>query len=254
MTKRVAVLAYGILSYAMFHATFLYFIGFLGNIAVPRSVDAAPTMPLVTALLINIGLIALFSIQHSVMARPGFKRVWKRIVPDAVERSTYCIFSCVALGVLFYFWQPIGGQIWDVQNPMARAVLYGLFASGWLIVVGSSFAINHFDLFGLRQTWMYFKGVEYKPLPFATPGPYRHVRHPLYVGWFLAFWATPTMTITHLVFALGMTAYILAAIRYEERDLVAFHGHAYAEYRKRTPKFIPKIGTQSDKQEAVTES
>ena len=237
--SRYLGLLYGVLSYVAFLACSLYFVGFLGNVWVPRSIDSAPVGPVTTAILVNVGLVLLFGVQHSVMARPGFKRAWTRIVPQYLERSTYCLFSVAALAVVFAFWQPMGGTLYTVENPVARVVIYSLFASGWLTIVGVSFLINHFDLFGLRQVWAHFRGVEYKPLGFVIPGPYRYVRHPLYIGWLLAFWATPTMTVTHLVFALGMTAYILVAIRYEERDLVEFHGERYAAYRRQTPMLIP---------------
>jgi protein-S-isoprenylcysteine O-methyltransferase Ste14 len=224
----------------MFLGTFLYAIGFLGNVAVPKAIDSAAAGPLGEALLVNALLLGVFAVQHSVMARPGFKRWWTKLVPHPVERSTYVLFSNLALILLFWQWRPMGGVVWDVEHPAGRAVLYGLFALGWLTVLVTTFLINHFDLFGLRQVWLYFRGRECTPLGFVTPGPYQYVRHPLYVGWLTAFWATPTMTAAHLVFALGTTAYILVAIYFEERDLTEAHGRAYAEYRQRVPMLVPR--------------
>jgi protein-S-isoprenylcysteine O-methyltransferase Ste14 len=245
MTKRISVLIYGVAAYAVFFGTFLYAIGFIGNVFVPTAIDSAATAPLGTALLIDALLLGIFAVQHSVMARPAFKRWWTRFVPNPMERSTYVLFSSAALIATFAFWQPIAGTVWDVQNPIGRGVLYAAFGSGWVLVLVSTFLINHFDLFGLRQTWLYFRGRPYTHLHFATPGPYRYIRHPLYLGWLLAFWATPTMTVAHLVFAVMTTAYILVAIRFEERDLVSFHGKRYAEYRESVPMLIPRPGKRA---------
>jgi methanethiol S-methyltransferase len=242
--SRLLVFAYGLVSYGVFFVTYLYAAGFVGNLFVPKSLDSAPTAPLGTALLINVGLLGLFAVQHSVMARPWFKRALTRVVPQAAERSTYVLASSLALILLFWQWSPLGGVVWDVQHPAGRAAAYALFAFGWGLVLVTTFLINHFDLFGLRQVWLHLLGREYTPLPFATPGPYRMVRHPLYVGWFFAFWATPTMTVTHLLFAVATTAYILIAIRFEERDLIDAHPE-YAEYRRRVPMIIP-TGTRLD--------
>lgn len=238
LVHRVAIFAYGLVCYAVFFATFLYAIGFVGNLWVPKSMDGPPAAPLAQALLIDLALLALFAIQHSVMARPAFKRRWTRLVPPPAERSTYVLFSSLALLALFALWQPLGGVVWDVAAPAGRAVLYGLFALGWLLVLVSTFLINHFDLFGLRQVWLHLLGKPYRPLPFKTPGLYRYVRHPLYLGWLLAFWATPTMTVTHLLFAVATSTYILIAIRFEERDLSTVHAE-YSEYRKRVPMLVP---------------
>jgi protein-S-isoprenylcysteine O-methyltransferase Ste14 len=243
--SRLLVFAYGVIAYAVFFVTYLYAAGFVGNLFVPKSLDSTPTAPLGTALLINLGLLSVFAVQHSVMARPWFKRVLTRIVPAAAERSTYTLASSLALILLFWQWSPLGGVVWDVQNPTARALLYGGFAFGFLLVLVTTFLINHFDLFGLRQVWLYLLGREYTPLPFVTPGPYRLVRHPLYVGWFFAFWSTPTMTVTHLLFALVTTAYILVAIQLEERDLIAAHPE-YAAYRHRVPMVIPALTRRSE--------
>ena len=236
--SRLLVFAYGVIAYAVFFVTYLYAAGFVGNLVVPKSLDSTPTAPLGIALLINLGLLSVFAIQHSVMARPWFKRALTRIVPQAAERSTYTLASSLALILLFWQWSPLGGVIWDVQDPIGRALLYGGFAFGFLLVLVTTFLINHFDLFGLRQVWLYLLGRKYEPLNFVTPWLYRQVRHPLYVGWFFAFWSTPTMTLTHLLFAVVTTAYILVAIRFEERDLVGAHPE-YAEYKRRVPMMIP---------------
>lgn len=245
MLKRAAVLAYGVMVYTMFLGVFLYMVGFLGNILVPRSIDSAAVGSLGMALLINALLLVLFGLQHSVMARPTFKRWWTRIVPEPMERSTYMLFTNLALMLLMWQWRPMGGVIWDIQNPVARGALYALFACGWLIVLITTFLINHFDLFGLRQSWLYFRGRACRPLGFVTPGPYRWVRHPLYVGWITVFWAAPTMTISHLLFAVGLTAYILIAIVFEERDLVRSHIGDYARYRREVPMLIPRFGRRT---------
>jgi protein-S-isoprenylcysteine O-methyltransferase Ste14 len=237
--NRILVFAYGVTNYVIGLGTFLYLAGFLGNLFVPRSIDAAPVGPLWEALVVNTLLLGAFGLQHSVMARPRFKAWWSRFVPTPAERSTYVMFTNLALILLFWQWRPMGGVIWEVQDPIARGIWHGFYAGGWLIVLGTTFLINHFDLFGLRQVWLYLHAKPYTAVGFKMPGPYKVVRHPLYVGWLIAFWATPTMTIAHLVFAVGMTLYILIAIRFEERDLVEYHGEAYAEYRRTVPMLIP---------------
>ena len=238
MIKRIAFFVYGVICYAIFFATFLYAIGFIGNIVVPKTLDGIPAAPLPISLAIDLGLLALFAVQHSVMARPWFKAAWTRIVAKEVERSTYVLFSSVALILLFWQWRPLGGVVWSVDSDAARIALRVSFAFGWGLVLVSTFLINHFDLFGLRQVWLQLIGKPYTELQFGTPGPYKLVRHPLYVGWFFAFWSTPTMTMTHLLFAVMTTAYILVAIQFEERDLVRFHPE-YASYRQRVPMLIP---------------
>ena len=236
--KRWLIFFYGVACYAIAFVTLLYAIGFVGNLWVPKSIDSAPRLPLGLALLIDGVLLGLFAIQHSVMARPGFKRWWTRIVPQEAERSTYILFASIALVIMFVYWEPLGGSVWDVHSPLAQQLLYGGFAFGWFLVFLSTFLINHFDLFGLRQIWLQLLGKPYRPLPFKTPMLYRIVRHPLYVGLLLAFWSTPIMTLTHLVFAIATTAYILIAIQLEERDLLAEHPE-YARYRKRVPMLVP---------------
>jgi protein-S-isoprenylcysteine O-methyltransferase Ste14 len=236
--SRLAVFVYGVISYLVFFLTYLYAVGFVGNLVVSKSLDSAPTAPFGTALLINLALLGLFAVQHSVMARPAFKRQLLRVIRAPAERSTYVLASSLALILLFWQWSPLGGVVWDVQDPTARGVIYGAFAFGWLLVLATTFLINHFDLFGLRQVWLNLLGREYQSLHFVTPGPYRLIRHPLYLGWLFAFWATPTMTVTHLLFAVMTTAYILIAIQFEERDLVDAHPE-YAEYKRRVPMIIP---------------
>ena len=239
--RRPAVLIYGVLCYAVFFTTFLYTVGFIGNFLVPTRLDQSADGSLATAIAVNSGLLLVFALQHSVMARPAFKRWWTRFVPDAIERSTYCLASSLALILLFTFWQPVGGTVWNVTNATGQAILYGLFAAGWVIVLLTTFMINHFDLFGLRQTWLYFQGKPYTSLPFKIPGLYRYVRHPLYVGWIMAIWFTPTMTASHMLFASLTTIYILVAIQFEERDLVSFHGKNYTDYQSSTPMLVPRL-------------
>lgn len=241
MMKRIATFTYGVVCYAIFFGTFVYAVGFVGNFMVPKSIDSTPGGPLGQALLVDALLLGLFAVQHSVMARPAFKRWWTRFVPKPVERSTYVLFASLALITLFAYWQPIGGVVWEVQDPAARIALYAFCAFGWALVLVATFLINHFDLFGLRQVWLHLRGKEYRPLNFGTPGLYKIVRHPLYVGFFIAFWATPTMTAAHLFFAVMTTAYILIAIRFEEHDLVAEHGARYVEYRKQVPMLVPRM-------------
>ncbi len=232
--------------YAAFLAAFIYLIGFVGGLpAMPTHVDkglgAAPAI----AAAIDLALIALFGVQHSVMARPGFKARWTRIVPQPIERSVYCLASAAVLGLLYTLWHPIAGTVWDVTNPAGRTVLWALLAMGWAIVFISTWLINHFDLFGLAQVWRHWRGVEPQPYRLSTPLFYRLVRHPLYSGFLLAFWVTPTMSLGHVLLATGMTIYVLIAIRHEERDLVAYYGDTYVDYRKRVGMLVPGIGKRS---------
>ncbi len=246
MFKRILFFSYGSFCYLIFLGTFLYAIGFIGNFGVPRTLDGPSSGPLAVSLAIDVGLLTLFAVQHSVMARKWFKDGWTKIVPSPIERSTYVLFSSLALLLLFALWRPLGGVIWSVENPTGRIVLRGLFAFGFALVLVSTFLINHFDLFGLRQVWFYLMGRPYETLRFGTPGPYRLVRHPLYVGWLFAFWMTPVMTFAHLLFSLATTAYILLAIQFEERDLVREHGDSYEEYRRSVPMLVPFVKSGGD--------
>jgi len=237
---RIIFFLYGLIAYTIFFGSFLYAIGFMGNFIVPKSLDSGVAEGTVyQALFINMLLLVIFAIQHSVMARPSFKKWWTKIVPQAIERSTYVLFSSLLLILLFILWQPIGGIIWNVQDSIWQNIIYSLFALGWLLVLMSTFLINHFDLFGLRQVYFYLLGKEYTEIGFVSPGLYKYTRHPLYLGWLLAFWATPTMTIAHLVFAIVTTVYILIAIQFEERDLMNILGKSYADYRQKVPMLIP---------------
>ncbi len=239
MFKRIATFIYGVISYLLFFGTFLYAIGFIGNLVVPKSIDSGRTGSLGEALLIDAALLTLFAVQHSLMARPWFKRAWTRLVPKPAERSTYVLLSSLALLLLFWQWQPIGGVVWSIEKPAIQMVIYALYATGWLLVLSSTFLINHFDLFGLRQVYLFLIGRPYTQLKFGTPIFYRHIRHPLYLGWLFAFWSTPTMTVAHLVFAIATTAYIFVAIQLEEKDLVDAFGDDYRRYKKSVPMIIP---------------
>jgi protein-S-isoprenylcysteine O-methyltransferase Ste14 len=237
--KRIIAFAYGVVSYGAFFLTYLYAIGFLGNFGVPKTIDSGRDGPVMAALAVDGALLGLFALQHSIMARPWFKRLWTQIIPEPVERSTYVLFSSLALYLVFRHWRPIGGTIWSFESAPAQALIYGVYAAGLLIVLLSSFLINHFDLFGLRQVWLYLTGRPYTHLAFRVPFFYRYVRHPLYVGWLLTFWATPVMTAAHLFFAVMTTAYIFVAIRFEEADLVAAHGEKYRRYQRQVPMIVP---------------
>ena len=241
MAKRLAVFVYGLFSYLTFFLTFVYAVGFIGNLYVPHSMDSVARMSFWPALMIDALLLLVFAVQHSLMARPAFKEVLTRYIPEAAERSTYVLCSSLLLIALFAFWQPIGGVIWSFTNPVAGNVINVIFGFGFALVFVATLLINHFDLFGLRQVALYLARKPYTYLEFRTPLFYRHVRHPLYVGWLIAFWATPTMTGAHLLFAVLTTAYMLTAIRWEERDLVTVHGAKYLDYQKRVPKLIPSL-------------
>ena len=249
--KRTVFLIYGVITYTIFFVTFLYACGFVGNILVPISIDSPAKGPFGISLLINFVLLGIFAIQHSVMARPAFKRWWEKFISPVIERSTYVLFSSLALIALFIFWQPLGGMVWNITEPIGIIIMYALFAFGWLLVLIATFLINHFDLFGLRQVWVHFQGREYEPLNFKTPWLYQQVRHPLYLGWFFAFWATPVMTVTHLFFAIVTTIYIVIAVRFEEHDLIEALPE-YANYRSQVPMFFPRLfGNRKIKQDAM---
>jgi len=239
--SKAASMLFAVVAYAIFFATFLYLIAFVGNFGlVPVTIDRGPASPLAVAVVVDLALIAVFGLQHSIMARQGFKKAWTRIVPKPAERSVYVLAASVALMILFAFWRPITGTVWNADGALAT-VLLALFGSGWLIVLLSTFLINHFELFGLQQAWFNMRGRAEAAPQFRQPLFYRVVRHPLYAGFFLAFWATPRMSYGHLLLALGMSAYMLIAIRYEERDLVGVFGKDYEDYRGRVGMLTPRM-------------
>lgn len=236
---RLACVAYGVIAYVVFLASLLYAVGFVGNWAVPKSIDSPEVSGPMASLLVNALLLGLFAIQHSVMARPGFKALWTKIVSRSIERSTYVLITSLLLFLIFWQWRPMTAIVWDVAEGPMRKALLGLHWIGWLVVLLSTFMISHWDLFGLRQVFLHLRGKAYRPLAFRTSGLYGLVRHPLMLGFIIAFWATPTMSLGHLVFVAGTTAYILIALQFEERDLVDAIGNAYVEYKKRVPMLLP---------------
>jgi protein-S-isoprenylcysteine O-methyltransferase Ste14 len=239
--QRYIYFLYGVVCYLLFHVTAAYMVGFVGDFLVPKSIDTTADGSTSTALLANLMLLGLFAAQHSVMARPAFKRVWTRLIPKPIERSTYVLASCAVLFLLMWQWRGINAVVWDIWHPAGRAAMWILFAAGWLLVPFVTLLIDHFDLFGLRQVWLHLRGRVYEALPFRVPLFYKHVRHPLYIGWTIAFWATPTMTVGHLLFAAVLTGYMGLAALVEERDLVDHFGPAYEDYRRRVPMFVPRF-------------
>lgn len=244
LASRALAAVYGLFAYAAFLGTFLYLIGFVAGFGVPKAIDDGAPDAAATGIAVNLALIALFGIQHSVMARPAFKRLWTRVVPLPAERSTFVVVSCACLALLFWQWRPLPEIVWQVHGPVAAA-LFGLAALGWTIALIATWLIDHFDLFGLRQTFRFATGKLYRPPVFRERFLYRMVRHPLMLGFLIAFWATPVMSCGHLLFAGAMTGYILLALLVEERTLVALHGGAYREYRRRVPKLIPGLRRRS---------
>ncbi len=239
MLGRVAIFAYGVIAYLVFFFAFLYAIGFVGGIVVPKTIDSGEPTSTVTAILINALLLGLFAVQHSIMARPWFKRIWTKIIPAAAERSTFVLLASLLLLLMYWQWRPLPEIVWQVQNEAVTMILQALFWLGWGIVLISTFIINHFDLFGLRQIWLNWRGEPYTFLPFKVTAFYRVVRHPIMLGFIVAFWAAPTMSQGRLLFAIATTAYILLALQFEERDLVHYHGERYAAYKSKVPMIVP---------------
>jgi protein-S-isoprenylcysteine O-methyltransferase Ste14 len=251
IVSRISVFVYGVVCYFLAVAVLGYTCGFVGGFLTPTTLDGPARHALPFALGVDVALLAVFAVQHSGMARPAFKRWWTRTVPQAAERSTYLLASSIALGALMAFWEPIGGVVWQATDAAARALIIGLYACGWVLLLYTTFLIDHFDLFGLKQVWRFLRGQRYQPPRFHTPSLYKAVRHPLYIGWLTIVWAAPTMTFAHLVFALGSTAYILIAIQLEERDLVDAFGATYRDYRARTPMLLPRVPALARQEKAA---
>src|SRR6516162_7249499 len=249
--KRYLIVGYGAAAYLLFLAAFLYLVGFVGNIVVPRSVDHGLSAPIGLAVPINVALVALFGVQHSVMARPAFKRWWTRFVPSSIERSTYVVVASAVLVLLYWQWRTIPAIIWDVRQPAGRLTVWAVFWLGWAIALASTVMVSHFDLFGLRQVYLAWRGKPYTHIGFHARFLYRLVRHPLMLGFLIAFWAAPTMTAGHLLFSIAMTGYILIAVQLEERNLVAALGDQYRNYRRDVPMLVPLARSHRHPTEAV---
>jgi methanethiol S-methyltransferase len=245
--KRYLTVAYGAAAYLLFLAAFLYLVGFVGNLLVPRTVDHGLPAPIGQAVLVNVLLVGAFGVQHSVMARPAFKAWWTRFVPPSIERSTYVVLSSAVLVLLYWQWRTMPAAIWDVRQPAGRVAVWAIFWLGWAIALASTFMVSHFDLFGLRQVYLAWRGKPYTHIGFHARFLYRLVRHPLMLGFLIAFWAAPTMTAGHLLFSIAMTGYILIAVRLEERNLVAALGDEYRDYRRDVPALIPRPHQQASK-------
>ncbi len=238
--SRFVFLIYGVTCHVLFLFTYAYLAGFVGHLGVPKSIDSGQSLPVLYAAIVNMALLGLFAAQHSVMARPAFKRVWTRVIPAPIERSTYVLCSNLVLWILMWQWQAMPAIVWDVRSTFGRTILWSLFGLGWLAVPAVSLMINHWDLFGIRQVWLHWRREPYVPLAFRVPAIYGLVRHPLYLGWMLAFWATPRMTVGHLLFAGVQTVYMVLAAILEERDLVAHFGRDYLLYQRRVGMFLPR--------------
>ena len=237
---------YGLVCYAVFLVVFLYSIGFVGGFIVPKTLDSPPYGPVPEALITDAVLLGLFAVQHSVMARPGFKRWWTKVVPPSIERSTYVLIASLLLALLFWKWQPLRGEVWRFNDGAGYVILTALFWIGWVVVLVSTFLINHFDLFGLRQVWLRLRGMPYTPVQFKTLLFYKFVRHPIMLGFLIAFWSSPYMSGGHFVFAMASTAYIFIGVFFEERDLAAAHGEQFAKYRDKVPMIVPIPGRSAD--------
>jgi len=244
--SRILAFIYGSVSYLIFLGSFVYAIGFVGDLYVPKSINSGAAGPFWESLVIDLLLLGLFAVQHSGMARPGFKKWWTNFVPKPIERSTYVLLASAVLVLLMWQWQPMPEIIWSVENEVGRSVIWGLFAFGWFIVLASTYMISHAHLFGLQQVYNYLRRKGFSPPKFQTPGFYRYVRHPLMAGFFIAFWAIPDMTVGHLVFSLATTGYILIALQLEERDLIGYFGDTYRKYREQVPMFIPRPGRKAE--------
>lgn len=252
--SKLLSLIYGIIAYVVFFVSFLYAIGFTGNIVVPKSIDSGTETGLVGSLIVNLVLLGLFAVQHTIMARPGFKKWFTRYIPEAVERSTFVLAASLLLLLLFWQWRPLTGTIWHIENSIGSGVIWAVFCVGWLMVLYSTFLINHYDLFGLRQVFYHFGDRPYSHIDFVKTSLYQHVRHPIMVGFIIAFWATPHMTLGHLLFAVGTTGYIILGVHLEEKDLCRALGSDYREYQSEVPMLCPFTKRKNKQQDAATHS